>query len=235
MKPEERHAEQYLKHLDIGSVEYEPIKNETPDFLVDGRIAVEVRRLNENYVGGAPGMGHEGLDEKGKPIEAQMRALLESFGPPTGKSAVVGYRFKRPLNWKKRAPKIRALLEEFRANRPTHAVHAEIDASFSVTIQPVSMRLPAEFRLHVIVDEDSGGMLVELMEKNLEIAISEKERKVAKNWHLYPEWWLVLVDAIGLGVGEPEWTRVRDSFTTKHSFARIVILNPSDPTIAFEL
>ena len=46
---DERIVESYLISLQIGKVVYEPDGKVPPDFLVDGRIAVEVRRLNQHY------------------------------------------------------------------------------------------------------------------------------------------------------------------------------------------
>jgi hypothetical protein len=50
LNKDEQRVEEYLKYLGYGSVEHEPIKNETPDFLLDSEIAVEVRRLNNNHI-----------------------------------------------------------------------------------------------------------------------------------------------------------------------------------------
>lgn len=47
MNKDERIAERYLKSLNIGEVAYEPDGKIPPDFLVNGCIAVEVRRLSE--------------------------------------------------------------------------------------------------------------------------------------------------------------------------------------------
>ena len=50
----------YLAHRGFTDVVYEPDGNVPPDFLVDGRIAVEVRRLNLNAVTGTE---YQGLEE----------------------------------------------------------------------------------------------------------------------------------------------------------------------------
>ncbi|MCD4668679.1 MAG: hypothetical protein K8R44_08885 [Sulfurimonas sp.] len=47
---EELRAKQYLQSLNYTKVEYEPLGNVTPDFVLDNKIAVEVRRLNRNYI-----------------------------------------------------------------------------------------------------------------------------------------------------------------------------------------
>ena len=40
----------YLQSLKHTILEYEPLGNVTPDFVLDNKIAVEVRRLNRNYI-----------------------------------------------------------------------------------------------------------------------------------------------------------------------------------------
>ena len=43
---DETRAKKYLQSLEHHELEHEPLGNVTPDFLVDKKIAVEVRRLN---------------------------------------------------------------------------------------------------------------------------------------------------------------------------------------------
>ena len=68
----------YLESLRLGPVTHEPDGNVPPDFLIDGRIAVEVRRLNQNE---AVANGHRGLEETAIPLNARLRKLLASLGP----------------------------------------------------------------------------------------------------------------------------------------------------------
>ena len=51
---------QYLKSRGFINIVYEPDGNIPPDFTIDGRNAVEVRRLNENE---KTTTGHRGLEE----------------------------------------------------------------------------------------------------------------------------------------------------------------------------
>jgi hypothetical protein len=48
MNDSENTVRRYLERLELGPIQDEPDGKNSPDFLVDGRIAVEVRRLNEN-------------------------------------------------------------------------------------------------------------------------------------------------------------------------------------------
>src|SRR5689334_14040697 len=85
----------YLADLGIGKVVYEPDGNVPPDFLVDGRIAVEVRRLNQNE---STNSGFRGLEEVAIPLQMRIRKLLASLGPAkTGVTWYVHYTFQRPL------------------------------------------------------------------------------------------------------------------------------------------
>ena len=45
---DEIRVKQYLQTLQYATLEYEPLGNVTPDFVIDNRIAVEARRLNRN-------------------------------------------------------------------------------------------------------------------------------------------------------------------------------------------
>src|SRR5213595_1852143 len=90
---------EYLSHRGFRDVVYEPDGNVPPDFLVDGRIAVEVRRLNQHErIGDVP----RGLEQTSIPLDRLVIRILESMGPPTvGMSWFVSYSFRRPLPSKK--------------------------------------------------------------------------------------------------------------------------------------
>jgi hypothetical protein len=81
MTEEEGYAEEYLKFRGFRNIIFEPHCSRTPDFLVDGRIAVEVRRLNQ-YTKTKSG-DLEALGKLGKPLRERLQELLKSFGPPT--------------------------------------------------------------------------------------------------------------------------------------------------------
>jgi hypothetical protein len=49
MNSKEKIAQNYLVSLGFKDIVFEPDGNIPPDFAVEGKIAVEVRRLNQNY------------------------------------------------------------------------------------------------------------------------------------------------------------------------------------------
>jgi hypothetical protein len=95
MEVSEELVNKHLVHLGFKSVEYEPDGNIPPDFLVEGRIGIEVRRLNQNELTGS---GFRGLEEVTIPLQMKMIKLLASLGPAeSGVSWFVCYSLKRPL------------------------------------------------------------------------------------------------------------------------------------------
>lgn len=78
MNASERLALAYLHGLALGPVEFEPVGNIPPDLVVGGRIAVEVRRLNQNHVQ-ADGTA-QGLEELSLALMARIDALCTRLG-----------------------------------------------------------------------------------------------------------------------------------------------------------
>jgi hypothetical protein len=62
MDDSEKLVEIYLKNIGFNDVRYETDGNFPPDFVADGRIAVKVRRLNQNF-DERKGRGIRGLEE----------------------------------------------------------------------------------------------------------------------------------------------------------------------------
>ena len=79
MNESEKSIYEYLTSQGLGAVVYEPDGKVPPDFLVDGRIAVEVRRLNQNE---DTALGHRGLEEISKPLDALVCEAIAAMGPP---------------------------------------------------------------------------------------------------------------------------------------------------------
>jgi len=100
MNREEEIAKKFLQGLALGEVVYEPDGNVPPDFLIGGRIAVEVRQLNQHYLKSGK---VRSLEEDTIPLLQSTEKLLEEFGPPKdGRSWFVTLRLKRPLPTRKK-------------------------------------------------------------------------------------------------------------------------------------
>lgn len=230
MDRSERLALTYLESLRLGHVVHEPDGNIPPDFLVDGRIAVEVRRLNQNE---ETANGHRGLEETSIPLNRSIKKLLASLGPSVdGVSWYVSYSFERPIAaWKDLELVLVQTLANGRRNGLDELEDVEVLRGFRVSMQRSGRLWPNAFVLGAWVDHNSGGFVVSELERNLRLCITEKTQKVASVRYKYPEWWLLFLDHIGYG-GDRDELRALE---IPHSWDRVVLVSPIDPTLGCDL
>ena len=234
MDSSEQLVQQHLAHRSYKSIVYEPDGNVPPDFLVDGTIAIEVRRLNQNH---SDGVETKGLEEVAIPLWKKIENLVKSLGSPiAGESWFVFFRFGRPMeSWKTLEPKIRNALQTFvqRSIRDKGMILAE--NNFEVDVFRASKVHPTMFLMGGCSDNESGGWLLSEMETNIRHCASEKSRKIAGVRSKYSEWWLALVDHIGYGLDDFNREMFRDQVAIDHDWDRIIIIDPRDPTRYFEI
>lgn len=237
MDESEELAYAYLKWRGFKSIEFEPEgKSKFPDFLVDGRIAIEVRRLNQNYIPKQPGAKPQGLEEQRKPIWNNVRKLLLSLGPPVEEvSWYVDFQIERPIPAKRSLERaIRQSLGAFRNNEGTNPMTITLCENFSLTLFRAGKLYSHRFVIAGCEDRDSGGWVIPELERNLQICIDEKTEKLETFRTTcpdkYPEWWLVLSDQINHGTKQEESLRIQ-----RRNWDKIILVDPMDPTRAFEI
>lgn len=225
-KDSEKLAQVYLSSRGLAPIVYEPDGNVPPDFLVDGRIAVEVRRLNQHEV--TETGEKRGLETTRFALHAMMRGVVQSLGPPKqGKSWFVNYEFSRPLPpLAQLRRRVRELLTAVRDGELSENEFA-ISERLKIDFLPSTIAFPLHFIVGGSADEDSGGWLVSELERNIKICLDEKGKKIAPLRPKYPEWWLILVDFIGYGAKEP--------IEIAHEWDKLILLNPLDPAQGVEL
>ena len=232
-KPDEQLVAAHLHHCGYKNVLYEPDGNIPPDFLVDGSIAVEARRLNQHY---DDGTGPKGLEDAIS-LGASVRNLLLSLGPPTyGQSWFVHYQFTRPLpTWNVLRPVLKPALLTFMAHAHSQPLDCEIVPGFRLKLWPATTVRQTFYLFGGYSDRQTTGYVIHEIEVNLRLCIEEKTRKVAAMRHKYPEWWLVLPDHIGWGLDEFDQESFRKQVSLIHSFDRVILLDPRDHTRAFKI
>src|ERR1035437_2800358 len=197
-------ANDYLVHLGrFESIVYEPDGNIPPDFLLNGRIAVEVRRLNQNE---RTESGLRGLEGTAIKLRMRIGRLLASLGPAkSGASWYVYCRFSRPVPaWDVLRPALRQRLLAFRDHTESddRPIAITIPHGVELKLFRASTTHPTSFVPGGCSDDDSGGSVFEETQKNARLCIEEKTLKIARVRAKYPEWWLILVDRIGYGVDD---------------------------------
>lgn len=235
MNPDEKIAKTYLESLGFSNIVYEPDGNIPPDFLVDGRIAVEVRRLNKQ-IDKCSGKS-EGLEQVFFSTVQRMEKLLLTLGPSlNGESWFVNINFARPLeNWRTLQLRIRQILVTFMRSDIRRKMSVEITEHFQIDIVPARTLYPSFFELGEVEDHDDAGWVIPEVMKSLGICIAEKNCKTASNRWKYPEWWLVLPDHIAYGLSHESQKKIREIPLPPHDWQKIILLHPSRPQYAFEI
>jgi hypothetical protein len=231
---EERVA-RYLAHLGYTDVIYEPDGNVPPDFLINGRIAVEARRLNQHHTHGTK---TKGLEEVARPLVDRLSKLIESVGPsPPTESWFVFFRFNRPVpSWEVLKDHITRHLNHFAAMPIREKTEFEVNLNFDYDVLKAAKVYETFFTLGGYCDHDSGGWVISEMLRNLELCIKGKTEKIAGYRRAYPEWWLILTDHIGFGLrDEDDRHQLREAFKMKHDWDKIILISPNDPTYGFTL
>jgi hypothetical protein len=220
MKQEEKWVEEYLKYRGFEDIVFEPDGNVSPDFLANGRIAIEVRRLNQHYKGesGKP----EGLEQLAVPLRKRLEALLKTLGPPVkGVSWWVSYRIKRPQLTKNWEAAVREKLKAFQSETVEVEERViKIDRNFRLTLTRADNPGRLAFIMAANTDSDAGGWAIPELEKNLRLCIAEKTGKVEAYRNKYPEWWLIFVDFVMGGTQEPA--------QVKHDWDKVIMIHPSN-------
>jgi len=231
VKFEEQVAEKYLRHLGFADIVFEPegVKK-APDFLVDNRIAVEVRRLNQNIEPPKTCTKLQGLEKDAFALQNRMKRLLLSLGPPTGPHCwYVHLRFRRPIpDWKSLEVVLRHRLQLYRDSSSLDSNVIEPCENVHLRLVPTRKHHSHAFHLSGSTDWDSGGWLMPELERNLKLCIEEKTIKVAAIRAKYLEWWLVFLDTISYGYAE-------GVKLPPHDGDKIILVNPIDHTCASEL
>lgn len=221
-------ARDHLLFRGFSNPKYEPDGNVPPDFLLDGRIAVEVRRLNENERGlSSP----KGLEQTKIPMLMGLQELCDSFGAPSPNGWWLALRYRRPLpGWKILGPVARKFLEELKDGILTGRHNRHLDENVEIEAIPRVGAGEAMFHVAIVSDGDSGGWVLEEVERNLRLCIDEKTKKIQAVRNRYPEWWLLFVDQVAYGLSEYDRAQFKSQVQVAHSWDKIILVNPLDHT-----
>lgn len=231
-KWEEELVGKFLSNEGYTDVEYEPEGNVTPDILVNGTIAIEVRRLNENFKGAEK---HEGLETKDTALRKMFTSLTkEVTSSEFDHSAIILYHFKRPLridkNLRNRVKQV--LIDHL--PKIDQGDRYVISENLQIDINPIRSKYDTIYRSGIYSDNNSGGDVSSILYENLQIALREKERKVLKFRSKYPEWWLALVNFIAF-FDEFELKAFYELPRIQTDFDKILIVSPENPDDGFFL
>jgi len=235
MKDSERIAAEYLRSCGYTDIEHEPDGNVPPDFLIERNIAIEVRRLNQNII--TKDERVRGLEETFIPLLQRIKRYLPTLGSSeAGESWFVCFDMGRPLEeWQQIEQNLRYELLAFKSSLSRTPRNIQITEHLSIELFRSSNPHSSFFLLGAGSDEDSGGFIISEVRQNLELCIADKERKIAPFRHKYEKWWLLLVDHIGHALDSEDQRQFRVLPNIKHNWDKIILINPLNPTHAFEI
>jgi hypothetical protein len=224
MNREEKITEAYLKSLCVKDVVFEPDGNIPPDFSIDGRIAVEVRRLNQHFFTKDE---VRGLEETGIPLFKLLESSLSEFDSQyKGCSYWVSIRFHRPVekgNTNKKA--ILKALTGFLSRPFPIPCDVKVTENIYFHIFPSQAVVGKVFRFAGGTDRESGGWVMDEFKKNFNHCVEEKTAKIKDHYDKYNSWWLVLVDQIAYGFNESEKTEMKSMISANSSWVKVIVLD----------
>jgi len=231
----EQLVREHLIFRGFRDIQFEPDGSVPPDFLVDKRIAVEARRLNQNW---GKGDDIHGLEEDAIPLWLKVRKIARSYGASSvNEGWFVWLDFGRPVeDWKTLRPKVEHIFKAIAAQPVRAATIERIGRNFELRFIPAHQKLNWFFTLGFQTDAQSGGWALAELERNLKIVIAEKTKKIDPYRSRYPVWWLALEDKIDFAIPEPfDQEEFRKGATIEHDFDRVILINPNDHAKFFEL
>ncbi|OGU77415.1 MAG: hypothetical protein A2V93_09510 [Ignavibacteria bacterium RBG_16_34_14] len=219
MNKDEKLALEYLKTLGNGIPKFEPEGNCPPDFAFENKLAIEVRRLNQNYF---KGLEVEGIERATIKIHQLLKNCFNSYSS-NDKSYFVAIDYRRPITQKTKVLKkeIKDTLERFLSNPKFFPAKHIVNQNISLRFIEATKKHENLFRLGINHDFDSGGWLVGLLVENTSFCIAEKSEKIKKYKSKYHYWWLLLIDHIGLDIDQEDFAELKNYSLNRGSLIKL--------------
>lgn len=216
--------------------------DDPPDFVVDGKYAVEVRRLNSMIEIDGKTKGEE---ESQIPLREEIEEVLEKFGPLDdgwGWHVNCEYDFQEseiPPAKDVQKEISQALHELLRSPHPAeHSLDPKlIELKCGIRLELFPGRSETAFALNDVSD-GMGIMVLDELIKSVPFCMNEKRGKVAARKNRHREWWLLLIDHIGFvprPLSENELSILRKEVPLQEPFSRVVIVSSWNPEWYYEL
>lgn len=252
-------AKKWLKAQGYTSIE-RPCED-PPDYVVNDKIGVEVRRLNLNVVVNGQIKGEE---QVWVPLRKAIEEALNEFGTPTGKQ---GWYVDCMYDPSKPMPKTKIVQREihkhllslaqpsntdlieqcqlgYRSRDPNTGetlpsihFHLSLPCGICLMLTPGSPKSA----MFILQDVSAGQGILILSEllANIKHAVDEKTHKIKKREKDLDEWWLILVDHIGhipySGLTQTELSDLRTKIRVESPWSRVIIVSRIYPDFGYEL
>ena len=210
--------------------------DQPPDFVVDNRIAVEVRRLNWMTDATKPNQSAEELE---MPLENTIRKVMEEARPAPGDYDVNVqcdlFRASLPDREVTREQVGRAVVEyicilneALQSEGKPVRWETDLECGIVIFFHPTSTPRAGKFDLGPVCVVPSSLLVVANSIDNINRCIVDKTSKIQDKICCYSQWWLVLVD-VGLPTppvgATDEWQEIRNGLVDTAPWSRIVVIS----------
>lgn len=236
MNVDEAIVKRYLERIGHTDVRSHPDgSHNPPDFLVDGNVAIEVRRLNLHYQDTNRLIP---LEQSYHPLLGHLNNLFKSINQHEGRGWFVLCAFSRPVaDWKKIHPQIMLACNEIGelSVTPGTKFHVQINPRLELTFIRSSINLKHKFNLSSLLDINEGCMIYDALCQNIQLCIDEKTKKIQRHYEKYSRWHLLLVDHIDYCMSQEEQIAVKDTIKNIQAWEKILLLSPLDSGSNFQI
>lgn len=237
MNDEERKAKEFLDRKGYGKVFDNTQGNAPPDFIVDDKIGVEVRRLNS--IQRLPDGTTRGVEVDWIPIENILRKILDSYGPSGEDGSWLVFceaigefpPSADPTNKKRITQEIEQSLDSLLSGYWSGS-EKELNCGMRIWAEYTPTRHCHKFLFGGYDPTDIGAIVTVDIARNANICVEEKARKINKhineNGEDYIEWWLALVESVSVTgldfIAESERTQLLQDIRILPPFSRIILI-----------
>jgi hypothetical protein len=231
LNSEEKIAFAYLKSEGYNLIKYEPDGNVPPDFLINGNIAVEVRRLNENYFEKDKVIGH--YEDYVGLWELLSNFLLTYKNEDMESSYWLSFGYERPIPTSAQLKKnLKIQLDRFIQN-PVPNIKIAVTPTFFIWLNPITSEGKHKILVGSAHDDNGGGSVTQIYISNINYCFKEKTIKIEKFKNKYSQWWLILVDTMFYRVISNSKDKLKDNLVLPDAWEKLIILDPESkkPTL----
>ncbi|WP_143526134.1 hypothetical protein [Roseivivax lentus] len=230
MKPGEQKAHVLIAELLPGHIQYEPIQNAPPDFLVND-IAIEVTRLTKSISSqGQEEVVDSSFPSLAKKIERLITELSKGEGCDT---YFVSFSIDRPFIWQDAKESITKYLSGFRIKLGPTDWPVVLDGGVTLYMMRGTPRPGCDFILGGRSDGDASGFVVSDVFSNLQRVSAKKLYKIEPFKMNYREWWLVLENTLAGSISDESFLAVVELVSAKrdafNGWDKIIIFQPDNP------
>lgn len=206
-------------------IRFEPCgQSKPPDFAIDDRVAIEVRRLSRRIEQNGT---IKGIEESAIPLQKLIEELLKSLPRvSSGHSWFVCVNVQRRLVERAHAKSfIRKCVTQLELISEAQNIISFESELFDLTFIRSERRYDWAFSVGSWSDSADAGWVVSDIATHVNAFALEKKEKMSHLSGQYPEFWLIFVDHMFSGVSRSDWNDACNHISLDPFWSRLLVMN----------